>query len=67
MYKGIIFDMDGVLADSEGYYASRREEYLDLIGYRRQENTDFTGSNEKALWETMVPDDLELRQELFGN
>ena len=65
MYKGIIFDMDGVLADSEGYYASRRDEYLDLIGYRRQENTDFTGSNEKALWETMVPDDLELRQELF--
>lgn len=65
MYKGIIFDMDGVLADTEGYYTRRRDEYLRLMGYQRQENTDFTGSNEKALWETMVPHDLELRQELL--
>lgn len=65
MHKGIIFDMDGVLADTEGYYTRRRDEYLRLMGYQRQEDTDFTGSNEKALWETMVPDDPELRQELL--
>lgn len=65
MYKGIIFDMDGVLADTESYYTNRRDEYLGLMGYQRQENTDFTGSNEKALWETMVPNDPELRQELL--
>lgn len=65
MYKGIIFDMDGVLADTEGYYTHRRDEYLRLMGYQRQEDTDFTGSNEKALWETMVPHNLELRQELL--
>ena len=65
MYKGIIFDMDGVLADTESYYTNRRDEYLRLMGYQRQENTDFTGSNEKALWETMVPNDPELRQELL--
>lgn len=65
MYKGIIFDMDGVLADTEGYYTHRRDEYLRLMGYQRQEDTDFTGSNEKALWETMVPNDPELRQELL--
>lgn len=65
MRKGIIFDMDGVLADTEGYYTRRRDEYLHLMGYRRREDTDFTGSNEKALWETMVPDDPELRQELL--
>ena len=64
MYRGIIFDMDGVLADTESYYTNRRDEYLRLMGYQRQENTDFTGSNEKALWETMVPNDPELRQEL---
>lgn len=57
--------MDGVLADTEGYYTSRREEYLRRMDYRRQEDTDFTGSNERALWETMVPHDPELRQELL--
>lgn len=57
--------MDGVLADTEGYYTNRRDEYLRLMGYQRQEDTDFTGSNEKALWETMVPSDSELRQELL--
>lgn len=65
MHKGIIFDMDGVLADTESYYTRRRDEYLRLMGYQRQEETDFTGSNEKALWETMVPHDPELRQELL--
>ena len=57
--------MDGVLADTESYYTRRRDEYLRLMGYQRQEETDFTGSNEKALWETMVPHDPELRQELL--
>ena len=65
MYKGIIFEMDGGLADTEGYSTRRRDEYLRLMGYRRQEDTDFTGSNERALWETMVPGDPELRQEML--
>ena len=64
MYKGIIFDMDGVLADTEGYYTARRLEYLGRMGYSWQDDADFTGSNEKALWEIMVPHDPELRQEL---
>ncbi len=64
MHKGIIFDMDGVLADTEGYYTARRLEYLGRMGYSWQDDADFTGSNEKALWEIMVPHDPELRQEL---
>ncbi len=64
MYKGIVFDMDGVLADTEGYYTARRLEYLGRMGYSWQDDADFTGSNEKALWEIMVPHDPELRQEL---
>ncbi len=57
--------MDGVLADTEGYYTSRREEFLKRMDFQRREDTDFTGSNEKALWETMVPNDPDLRQELL--
>ena len=64
MYKVIVFDMDGVLADTEGYYTARRLEYLGRMGYSWQDDADFTGSNEKALWEIMVPHDPELRQEL---
>lgn len=65
MYRGIIFDMDGVLADTESFYERRREEYLAAINFRWSRDADFTGSNEKALWETIVPDDPELRQELL--
>lgn len=65
MIKGIVFDMDGVLADTESYYDRRREAYLAAVGFQRQEDTDFTGSNEKALWEAIVPGDPELRQELL--
>ncbi len=66
MHKGIIFDMDGVLADTEGFYSRRRAEYLKAVGYSSIEQTyDFTGSNERDLWEAIVPNDHELRQELM--
>lgn len=65
MRRGIIFDMDGVLADTEGYYTGRRMEYLRLMGYQWQDDADFTGSNEKSMWEAMVPGDPEMRQEML--
>ena len=65
MKKGIIFDMDGVLADTEYFYQQRREAYLREKGFVRRENTDFTGSNEKAIWETLVPDDPCLREKMM--
>lgn len=61
MIEGIIFDMDGVLADTEYFYQQRREAYLREKHYVRKENTDFVGSNEKAIWEALVPDDPDLR------
>lgn len=57
--------MDGVLADTEGYYTGRRMEYLRLMGYQWQDDADFTGSNEKSMWEAMVPGDPEMRQEML--
>lgn len=65
MIKGIIFDMDGVLADTELFYQRRREKFLEEMQYVRTENHDFIGSNEKAIWETIVPDDPVLREKLL--
>ncbi len=66
MYKGVIFDMDGVLADTEDFYNKRRDQYLKAMGYYEEDSGyDFTGSNEKALWEILVPQDQELRNEMM--
>lgn len=66
MVKGVIFDMDGVLVDTEWFYQTRREEFLHLMDFPFQpEEGCFVGSNEKAIWETLVPDDPEFRQEML--
>lgn len=65
MIEGIIFDMDGVLADTEYFYQQRREDYLREKNFVRKENTDFVGSNEKAIWEALVPDDPDLRSRML--
>lgn len=65
MIEGIIFDMDGVLADTEYFYKQRREKYLRERNFVRKEDTDFIGSNEKAIWEALVPDDENLRYQMM--
>ena len=64
MVKGVIFDMDGVLIDSEWYYEKRRAEF-----FRRMDFPDpgisFVGSNERAIWEALVPGDPEFRQQML--
>ena len=65
MIKGIVFDMDGVLADTEHFYQKRREAFLREKDFVWDESLDFVGSNEKAIWEALVPEDEKLRQEML--
>lgn len=65
MIQGVIFDMDGVLADTEHFYQCRRENYLDRMDFPGPRGVDFVGSNERAIWETLVPGDAELREQML--
>ncbi len=64
MIEAVIFDMDGVLADKEYYYENRRKNFLLENGIPIPEG-NFIGSNEKAIWEAIVPNDPVRRQEML--
>ena len=64
MIEAVIFDMDGVLADTEYYYENRRKNFLLENGIPIPEG-NFIGSNEKAIWEALVPNDPVRRQEML--
>ena len=56
--------MDGVLADTEYYYENRRKNFLLENGIPIPEG-NFIGSNEKAIWEAIVPNAPVRRQEML--
>ena len=58
------FDMDGVLVDTEWFYNRRRVAFMEEKGFHFDEIPDLSGSNEPAIWEALVPDDVELRERL---
>lgn len=64
MVKAVLFDMDGVLVDTEWFYNHRRMDYMALHGFSFEETPDLSGSNEKEIWETLVPGDSVLREKL---
>lgn len=64
--KAVLFDMDGVLIDSESFYKNRRSKFLKKVKYSPHCSMEFTGFNERAIWETLVPEDIELREELHS-
>ncbi|MBP3926338.1 MAG: HAD family phosphatase [Clostridium sp.] len=65
MIKGVIFDMDGVLADTEHFYQTRRERFLCQMDFPHPSGMDFIGSNERVIWETLVPEDPVMREEMM--
>lgn len=65
MIKGVIFDMDGVLVDTEHFYQTRREQFLRRMDFPIPPERDFVGSNERAIWEALVPDDPVMWEEML--
>ncbi|GAA5422528.1 MULTISPECIES: HAD family hydrolase [Tetragenococcus] len=65
MYNSVIFDMDGVLIDSERFYFDRRMKYFDSIQMEpaSRDIEDYVGSTEEDTWQKLVQDE-QLRKEL---
>lgn len=60
-YKAIIFDMDGVLFDTEAFYYKRREIYLAGLGIyiRHIPKSFFIGGNMKQIWQRILGDEID--------
>lgn len=60
-YKAIIFDMDGVLVDTEPYYYTRRETFLTEkgISITHLSPLDFIGGNMKQVWHMILREDYD--------
>lgn len=67
MKKAVIFDMDGVIIQSEIFYLKRRELFFEeqgiIVTDDFQQNT--IGSNPKAMFEALFPNDLAKQQEML--
>ena len=66
MFKAVLFDMDGVLADTESFYNRRRAAYLAKVLPGYDGPWDFAGSNDIAIWQAIVPGDAALRDRLHA-
>ena len=64
MIKAVLFDMDGVLVDTEWFYNRRRCAYLETKGFVFDEIPDLSGTNDIYVWEYFEPDDARRRAEL---
>lgn len=64
MAEAVLFDMDGVLVQTEWFYHQRRAAFLGEHGRSLPPGFDATGSNEQAIWQELVPEDGVLRERL---
>lgn len=66
MIDTVVFDMDGVLVDTEPVYFARQMRLVDDAGVRPASRTlqDYIGHSSDDTWSYAVPDDLQLRARL---
>lgn len=64
MVKAIIFDMDGVLFDTEPYYFERRKRFLDSqgISISHMSPKDFIGGNLQQVWHQLLGEHFQAAQ-----
>lgn len=55
MLKAVIFDMDGVLVDSEGFYMRRRAGFLREKGMPVPDPARLVGADGRQVWALMAP------------
>lgn len=57
MIKGIIFDMDGVIVDTEWSYQQRRRDFMESLGYLLDgiDLCRFIGESFRSLWDEVEP------------
>ncbi|EOH96930.1 HAD hydrolase, family IA [Enterococcus moraviensis ATCC BAA-383] len=68
-YEGIIFDMDGVLVDSEEFYYQRRKAFLKEYDLSIEQIPIplFIGADMRSLWETILEVNDTIYDEAFLN
>lgn len=64
MIKAIIFDMDGVLFDTEPFYFKRRESFLKerQISIDHLSPKDFIGGNLQQVWSKILGDHFDVKE-----
>ncbi|HFI0593601.1 TPA: HAD family hydrolase [Streptococcus suis] len=63
---GVIFDMDGILVDTEVFYFERRMTFFQEQGLipATKDIMDFVGETNQGIWKKLIPDDAKLRMKM---
>ena len=54
MYKAVIFDVDGVMLDSEPFFGAGRRELIDRFGLVAPDTGNVNGSGMRAFWQSVL-------------